>query len=96
MPFGGSLRSQPLEYFILYDTKPGGHCMGLYGGQKISSQVTDAFGREYVYAGIAPRKWNGQLDVGALRTGEFILMPGLVYRLRHVKPTWFESLFRTQ
>ena len=94
MPLASTMQARPIEYFILHDAKPKGPNMGLYGDREIPATVVDGCGRQYGYAGIAPRKWNGQLDVDALRPGEFILMPGLIYRLEHMKPSWFESLFR--
>ncbi len=95
MPLAPLPRSRPLEYFILHDAKPSGPSVGRYGGKDIPASVVDEFGRSYVFAGIAPRRWNGSLDVDALRTCEFILMPGVVYRLEHIRPSWFESLFRS-
>ncbi len=94
MPLAPSPRSRPLEYFILHDAKPNGPSVGRYGGKYIPASVVDEFGRGYVFAGIAPRRLTGGLDVDALRTGEFILMPGLIYRMEHIRPSWFESLFR--
>jgi hypothetical protein len=93
MPFAPSPRSRPLDYFILHEAKPTGPSVGHYEGKDIPASVVDEFGRQYLFAGIAPRRWNGGLDVDALRTGEFILMPGLIYRLQHLRPSWFESLF---
>jgi hypothetical protein len=42
--------------------------------------AVDYFGRRYVYAGVAPRRRNGKYDGDALRWGEWIVEPGLVYR----------------
>jgi hypothetical protein len=50
-------------------------------GTPISEVVTDLFGRRFTYAGAAPRKGNGTYDVDSLRPGEFIVEPGLLYRL---------------
>jgi hypothetical protein len=55
--------------------------MGFYSDQPIPASIVDDFGRRFVYAGIAPRRWNGQYDVDALKAGEFIVEPGLIYRL---------------
>jgi hypothetical protein len=32
------------------------------------------------YAGVAPRRLDGEFDIDALRPGEFIVKPGLIYR----------------
>jgi hypothetical protein len=72
--------TRPIEYSMLHDTKPVGPVIGTYGGVEIAEAVIDAFGRRFVYAGIAPRQPNGRFDDQALGPGEFILKPGLVYR----------------
>ncbi len=94
MPFAPTPRARPIEYFLLHDAKPTGRSVGVYENQQIPESVVDDFGRHYVFAGIAPRRWNGDFDVDALRTGEFILKPGLVYCLEQIPRSWFESLFR--
>ena len=94
MPFAPTPRARPIEYFMLHDAKPTGQSVGLYANREIPESVVDDFGRRYVFAGIAPRQWNGEFDVDALRTGEFILQPGLVYRIEHMPASWFVSLFR--
>lgn len=94
MPLGAVSQARSIEYLILHDARPTGPNIGLYADREIPASVVDGFGRQYVYAGIAPRKCNEQLDVDALQPGEFILMPGLIYRLEHMQPSWLESLFR--
>jgi hypothetical protein len=69
-----------IEYLILVDPKPAGPVLGYYNDRPIPAAVVDYFGRRYVYAGIAPRRRNGQYDTGALGTGERLMEPGLVYR----------------
>ena len=49
--------------------------------------------RRYSFVGIAAFRWNGQYDCDALQTGEFILPPGLIYRIDRMPPTWREILF---
>lgn len=71
---------RPIEYSILVDPKPAGPTIGNYAERAFSEFVRDAFGRLFVYAGIAPRRSDGQFDDGALRPGEFIVPPGLIYR----------------
>jgi hypothetical protein len=70
-----------LEYCMLHDVKPVGRSVGFYADREIPESVIDQFGRRFDYVGVATRKPNGQLDGDALGTGEFILRPGLVYRL---------------
>jgi hypothetical protein len=43
--------------------------------------VVDASGHRYRFAGVAPRAADGRIDVEGLRTGEWIVQPGLVYRM---------------
>ncbi len=93
MSFAGSKRIRHLEYFLLHDARPTGPSVGLYANRDIPASVVDDFGRRYLFAGIAPRQWNGDFDLDALQTGEFILKPGLVYRLEQLPRSWIESLF---
>ena len=90
MPFPGSVHPPSIEYFMVHDARPVGPSMGRYADKDISSWIIDASGRRYAYAGVAPRKWNGQFDVDALRSGEFILLPGLIYRLEDAK-SWLAA-----
>jgi hypothetical protein len=75
------MQRKPPGFSMLYDVTPMGPTLGVYGDLAISEAVIDRFGRRFIYAGVAPRCLNGQLDVGALRRGEFVLRPGLVYRM---------------
>ena len=70
-----------LCHCILDDIEPVGRTIGNYAGDKIPEAVRDRFGRLLVYAGIAPRTASGKLDPDALARGEFIVAPGLIYRL---------------
>ncbi len=54
--------------------------LGRLGGKEFTEYVYDEFGRLFVYSGVAPRRLNGEFNDDALRTGEFIVLPGLVYR----------------
>ncbi len=81
MPLASIVRRRPLEYSIIHEAKPAGPAIGHYGGKPIAASIVDGFGRLYKYAGLAPRRWDGELDGAALRPGEFILLPGLVYSL---------------
>ncbi|MFZ0709985.1 MAG: hypothetical protein WAM53_08095 [Terrimicrobiaceae bacterium] len=56
--------------------------IGKLAGKEFSEYVYDEFGRLFVYSGVAPRRFNGEFDDGALKQGEFIVQPGLIYKLR--------------
>ena len=57
---------------------------GILNDRPIPAAVVDYFGRRYIYAGIAPRRHNGQYDVEALAIGERLVEPGLVYRSEEI------------
>ncbi|HXP12069.1 MAG TPA: hypothetical protein VN795_00280 [Stellaceae bacterium] len=63
----------------MVDPRPTGQIIGVYGGRPFSESVADYFGRHFTYTGVAPRRTNGQYDPAALREGEFIVEPGLLY-----------------
>lgn len=73
-------QAQTIEYSLLHHTKMDGPVIGTYMDQPIAEAVIDESGRRYVYAGLAPRRRGGRFDTEALRPGEFILQPGLIYR----------------
>jgi hypothetical protein len=77
-----SRRAHPLEFCILHNTRPEGAVIGRLDDREFSEFVLDEFGRIFVYSGIAPRLSNGRFDDAALKTGEFIVPPGLIYRYR--------------
>ena len=70
-----------VDYHMVVEPCPAGSTIGYLAGTPISEVVTDLFGRRFTYAGAAPRKGNGTYDVDSLRSGEFIVEPGLLYRL---------------
>ena len=41
----------------------------------------DTRGQQYRFAGLAPRRSNGEIDLAALKHDEWIVRPGLVYFL---------------
>jgi hypothetical protein len=84
---------RPIEYSILRNVTPTGCAVGTYAGQEISETVADEFGRRFAYVGIALRKRNGQFDANALGPGEFIVLPGLVYRYEPEDSSWWATLF---
>lgn len=71
-----------LEYAVLYNTTPEGPVIGRLDGCEFSEFVLDEFGRRFAYSGVAPRLSNGQFDDEALKDGEFIVPPGLIYKYR--------------
>lgn len=93
MSFAGPTRIRYLEYFLLHEAKAAGPSVGIFADRDIPASVSDEFGRRYVFAGLAPRQLNGEFDLDALRVGEFIMQPGLVYRLERLPKSWIESLF---
>ena len=75
-------RSHFIEYSILRDAKPEGPAIGKLDGREFSEFVLDEFGQLFAYSGVAPRLSNGQFDDAALKDGEFIVPPGLIYEYR--------------
>jgi len=72
-------------YHMIVEPRSAGSTIGYISGIPITEVVTDLFGRRFTYAGAAPRKGNGTYDVDSLRSGEFIVEPGLLYRLESGK-----------
>ncbi|QKC80612.1 hypothetical protein [Mesorhizobium sp. NZP2077] len=72
-------RRVPTEYFVLANLREQGTIIGRLAGHPIADTVVDARGRRYQFVGVAPRDRTGRFDVEALRTGEWIVQPGLIY-----------------
>lgn len=72
-------RRVPTEYFVLANLKEQGAIIGRLAGHPIADTVVDASGSRYRYVGVATRDADGRFDVEALRAGEWIVQPGLVY-----------------
>lgn len=72
-------RRLPTEYFMLAGVAFEGAVIGSLGGCPIQEAVRDGDGLVYRFVGVAPRLAGGGFDVLALRTGEWIVKPGLVY-----------------
>jgi hypothetical protein len=77
---------KPLEYFKIVGPKPQGRVIGTLDGKPFTELVIDDFGRTYRYAGVVNRQRNGRFAVEDLRTGEFLLDSGLVYKLNTLAP----------
>ncbi len=76
-------RGVPTECFILNDVRTEGATIGQLAGNPIVETVVDTSGHRYRYVGVAPRAADGRFDVDALRTGEWIVRPGLLYALEN-------------
>ncbi|KRD63727.1 MULTISPECIES: hypothetical protein [Sinorhizobium/Ensifer group] len=72
-------RRLPTEYFILADIAFEGAVIGSLAGRPIREAVRDGSGLCYRFVGVAPRLAGGGFDVLSLRSGEWIVEPGLVY-----------------
>jgi hypothetical protein len=68
------------EFFILWRVRPEGRVVGHLGELPIPEAVIGEDGQHYVFEGVAARRPSGRFDVRALRPGEWIVQPGLVYR----------------
>jgi hypothetical protein len=72
-------RNLPFEYFLLGNAQLSGAVVAHVGKRPIRETVIDAGGRQYRFVGLAGREDRGRLDVEALRPGEWIVEPNLVY-----------------
>jgi len=68
-------------YSIMVEPRPAGATIGLYRGLPIAERVVDRFNRRFTYVGVIGRRRDGQYDVDALKPGQFVVEPGLVYGL---------------
>jgi hypothetical protein len=68
-------------YCIMVEPHPAGATIGLYRGLPIAERVVDQFNRRFTYVGVIGRRRDGQYDVNALKPGQFVVEPGLVYGL---------------
>jgi hypothetical protein len=78
-------RCNRADFLVVVDPQPEGPILGMFGEHKIASTVVDRFGRRYDYVGIATRLWMGRCDADAIKYGEWLVEPGLVYRLQATK-----------
>ena len=87
-------------YRKVVDPQHVGPVIGYIADSPISETIVDRFGRAFDYVGAAPRTPDGAYDVESLQLGDFIVEPGLLYRLngervrRITKPTKSSRLFR--
>src|SRR4029077_3622648 len=68
-------------YSIMVEPRPAGATIGLYRGLPIAERVVDRFNRHFTYLGVIGRRRDGHYDVDALKPGQFVVEPGLVYGL---------------
>jgi hypothetical protein len=68
-------------YSIMVGPRPVGATIGVYRGLPIAERVVDQFNRRFTFAGVIGRRRDGQYDVDALKPGQFVVEPGLVYDL---------------
>jgi hypothetical protein len=71
--------------YELLDADPTGSIIGSYDGVPIAEEVMDECCRRFGYVGAAPRRTDGSYDLASLRLGEFVIGPGLLYRLKGMK-----------
>lgn len=70
------------ECLILHDVTAQGPVIGYYLGHPIHDRIADHWRRTYSYAGIIERHRYGRYDPARLGPFEFILEPGIVYRMQ--------------
>lgn len=70
-----------IEPLILRNVMPAGPVIGKYADTPVRETVRDEWGRSYRYAGITAAKRNGTYDPNVLQDGEFVLPPGIIYRM---------------
>jgi hypothetical protein len=83
----GASQRMPTEYFVLANLREKGKIIGRLADHPIADIVVDASGLQYRFVGVAPRDRSGRFDVEALRTGEWIVQPGLVYAVDSKAPS---------
>lgn len=74
-----------LDCYMIVEPRRAGPTIGYLSGAPITEIVIDLFGRRFAFAGIAPRKRDGRYDTDSFRAGEFVVEPGLLYRMDSIK-----------
>ena len=78
--FGHHVRDDA-HYLIILHPKRVGPVVGSFCGEDIHERVDDCWGRRYSFAGIIARLPNRHYDRARLKPLEFILEPGIIYRM---------------
>ena len=78
------MRQPPIEYFVLSETTMEGPTLGRFAGQPVFEWIRDQWGRRYRFSGVAPRLATGAFNLKLLQQGEWIVEPGLLYRLEQL------------
>ena len=76
-----------LDYRMIDEPRSSGPTIGYLAETPIAETVVDRFGRHFLFAGVTPHKPNGRYDVEMLWPGEFVVSPGLIYRLGKIEKT---------
>lgn len=71
------------DRFILTRVHNDGPTLGCFCDLPISSLVVDEAGHCYRFVGIMPRRASGAYELDKLAPEEWIVSPGLIYRLRN-------------
>ena len=87
MPHPGNLRRPFAICRVLRNMKPAGPVVGQYMGEPVYGGVRDEWGRRYEFREIADFR---EVDIADLdlNHGEFVLHPGLVYRIEAGSSRW--------
>lgn len=75
------MRSFPTEYLVLPHVAADGPVIGYFGERPIAARIRDQWGQRYAYRGVAPLRADGTVNLALVRTGEWIVEPGLLYAL---------------
>lgn len=80
-----------MEYYVLDRVRCEGTLLGYLGGFPIRAAAVDDWGRRYAFVGVASFRADGQYDLRCVKPGEFIVPPGLIYRLQDRQEAGFNS-----
>ena len=90
----GLLRDLSPDYYMLPSPRADGPVVGYIDNRPIAATVVDEWGRCYGYVGLAPRRHDGQYDVSAIKQGEWLVEPGLLYAWNQPPRRLFSKLFQ--
>lgn len=76
-----NLARLPRESFVLAEFETRGERLGQFRGQPIHPVVVDGDGNRYIFAGVATRTREGGYRLDQFGRGEWLIEPGLIYRL---------------